>query len=156
MVNHRLFGIFAVLLSSSPAAFAVENTSVSSTGASLDLAATLGALLLVVGIILGLAWLLKRMKVPGMMNQQGLKIVRQIPVGTKERIAIVQAGEQQFLVGITAHNIQLISELDEPIEANTPNSANAPFASQSFAKQPFAKQLSKLMSQSQNKKDNQA
>ncbi|MCW8347644.1 flagellar biosynthetic protein FliO [Vibrio sp. ZSDZ65] len=98
-----------------------------------DLAATLGALVLVVMVILGLAWLLKRMKVPSMINQQGLKIVRQIPVGTKERIAIVEAGDEQFLVGITAQSIQLISKLETPL-------------TQEESTQPaFAAQLSKLM-----------
>ncbi|MFA0086124.1 flagellar biosynthetic protein FliO [Vibrio sp. 10N.261.51.F12] len=98
-----------------------------------DLAATLGALVLVIVVILGLAWLLKRMKVPSMMNQQGLKIVRQIPVGTKERIAIVEAGEEQFLVGITAQSIQLISKLDTPL------------TQEENAQPAFAAQLSKLM-----------
>lgn len=142
----RLLAILSLLLSLSPIAVAAEKTSLASS-APVDLAATLGALLLVVGIILGLAWLLKRMRVPGMMGQQGLKIVRQMPVGTKERIAIIQAGEQQFLVGITAHSIQLISELKQPIDSGvtdaTPNT-------------PFANQLTKLMKQSQNKKDSQA
>ncbi len=54
------------------------------------------------------------MQVPTMSNQQGLSIVRQIAVGTKERIAIVQAGEDQYLVGITTQSIQLIST-DKPL-----------------------------------------
>lgn len=102
-------------------------------GSPFDFAATLGSLVLVIAVILGLAWVLKRMKVPSLVNQQGLKIVRQIPVGTKERIAIVEAGEEQFLVGITSQSIQLISKLEKPLE-------------ESEVSQPaFASQLSKIM-----------
>lgn len=108
-------------------------------GSPFDFAATLGSLVLVIAVILGLAWVLKRMKVPSLVNQQGLKIVRQIPVGTKERITIVEAGEEQFLVGITAQSIQLISKLEKPLE-------------ESEITQPaFASQLSKIMKkQTQN------
>lgn len=64
------------LLSSPSIAFAA-------TPPSLDLATTFGSLIFVIAFILFIAWLLKRMQVPAMSNQQGLAIVRQIPVGTK-------------------------------------------------------------------------
>ncbi|MGF1695901.1 flagellar biosynthetic protein FliO [Vibrio kyushuensis] len=90
-------------------------SSMAATGNQLDLATTVGSLLFVVALIVLLAWALKRMRVPTMMNQKGLSIVRQLSVGTKERIMIVQAGEDQFLVGVTSQSIQLISKLDTPI-----------------------------------------
>ncbi|WP_261882738.1 flagellar biosynthetic protein FliO [Vibrio pelagius] len=105
----------------------------------LDLATTFGSLILVIGFILFLAWLLKRMQVPAMSNQQGLSIIRQIPVGTKERIAIVQAGEEQFLVGITSQSIQLISKLEEPL------------SKEMLEKSTFSNQLSQLMKKDANK-----
>ncbi|WP_438878575.1 flagellar biosynthetic protein FliO, partial [Bacillus cereus group sp. Bce005] len=80
-----------------------------------DIATTLGSLLFVLGFILFLAWLLKRMKVPVFGQQKGFQIIRQLPVGTKERIMIVQAGEEQFLIGVTSHSIQLIAKLDSPL-----------------------------------------
>ena len=100
---------------------------------SLDIATTLGALLFVLGFILFLAWLLKRMKVPVFGQQKGFQIIRQLPVGTKERIMIVQAGEEQFLIGVTSHSIQLIAKLDSPLtqEAQDPT--------------PFANQLTQLL-----------
>ncbi len=80
-----------------------------------DIAATLGSLLFVIAIIIGMAWLLKRMRVPAFGQQKGLSVVRQLPVGTKERLMIVQAGEEQFLIGVTAHSIQLLSKLETPL-----------------------------------------
>lgn len=83
---------------------------------NLDLATTLGSLVLVIGVILLLAWLLKRMQVPALGQQKGLRIVSQLPVGTKERIAVVQVGEEQFLVGITSQSIQILAKLEKPLK----------------------------------------
>ncbi|ULN64992.1 flagellar biosynthetic protein FliO [Vibrio gigantis] len=109
------------------------------TPPSLDLATTFGSLIFVIAFILFIAWLLKRMQVPAMSNQQGLAIVRQIPVGTKERIAIVQAGDEQFLVGITTQSIQLISKLDKPL------------TQEMLEKSTFSSQLSQLIKKDANK-----
>lgn len=128
-----LRGILGVGLLTAPSiAFAA-------TPPSLDLATTFGSLIFVIAFILFIAWLLKRMQVPAMSNQQGLAIVRQIPVGTKERIAIVQAGDEQFLVGITTQSIQLISKLDKPL------------TQEMLEKSTFSSQLSQLMKKDANK-----
>ncbi|GLO61549.1 flagellar protein [Vibrio sp. MACH09] len=95
----------------------------------LDLLTTLGSLLFVIAIIFAMAWLLKRMRLPAMGNQKGLSVIRQVAVGTKERIVVVQAGEEQFLVGITPQSINLISRLDKPLEQDQLTSSNQ-FATQ--------------------------
>lgn len=95
---------------------------------SLDMATTLGSLVLVIGVIIFLAWLLKRMQVPAMGQQTGLRIVSQLPVGTKERIAVVQVGEEQFLVGITSQSIQTLAKLEQPLKED--ELATNAFASQ--------------------------
>ncbi|MGD8173341.1 flagellar biosynthetic protein FliO [Vibrio sp. TRT 21S02] len=102
-------------------------------GSQLDIATTFGSLLFVIVFILLLAWLLKRMRVPTMVNQKGLSVIRQIPVGTRERLMIVQAGEEQFLVGVTAQNIQLISKLEKPL------------SQEELQASPFASQLTQLL-----------
>lgn len=104
------------------------STLAAAPGSQLDWATTFGSLVFVVAFILLLAWLLKRMRVPALINQKGLSVVRQIAVGHRERIVIVQAGEEQFLVGVTPQSIQLISKLDKPLSQE--EMANGPFASQ--------------------------
>ncbi|EPR7491566.1 flagellar biosynthetic protein FliO [Vibrio alginolyticus] len=104
----QITGALSLILSA-PYAFAAAPN-------NLDLATTLGSLVLVIGVILLLAWLLKRMQVPVMGQQKGLRIVSQLPVGTKERIAVVQVGEEQFLVGITSQSIQTLAKLDKPLK----------------------------------------
>lgn len=134
MRNIAFFPLVILTLFSSTVLADTNKTSVLSTSqglapaSNLNLATTLGSLLLVIAIIVFLAWLLKRMQVPAF-KQQGLSIVRQLSVGTKERVAVIQAGDEQFLVGITPQSIQLISKLEQPIVVDTPPTKSA-FAEQ--------------------------
>ncbi|CAH1570387.1 Flagellar biosynthesis protein fliO [Vibrio rotiferianus] len=116
----QMTGALSLALSA-PCAFAAAPN-------SLDMATTLGSLVLVIGVIIFLAWLLKRMQVPAMGQQKGLRIVSQLPVGTKERIAVVQVGEEQFLVGITSQSIQTLAKLEQPLKED--ELATNAFASQ--------------------------
>lgn len=127
----KRFSLFVLAMFSSSAWAATP-------GSQLDWATTFGSLLFVIIFILFLAWLLKRMRIPALVNQQGLSVVRQIPVGTRERIMIVQAGEEQFLVGVTPQSIQLISKLDKPLSQEELNKS-------ALATSPFASQLSQLL-----------
>ncbi|EEY98640.1 flagellar biosynthesis protein FliO [Vibrio sp. RC586] len=86
-----------------------------STSSQLDLATTFGSLLFVLALIFLLAWLLKRMRVPAFGQQKGLSIVKQLPVGTRERVMIIQVGEEQYLIGVTTQSIQLLAKLDHPL-----------------------------------------
>ncbi|MDV6251531.1 flagellar biosynthetic protein FliO [Vibrio sp. EA2] len=117
-------GILSLTLSA-PVVFASSSMSAPS---SFDLLTTLGSLVLVIGVILLLAWLLKRMQGPAFGQQKGLKIVSQLPVGTKERIAVIQVGDEQLLVGITSHSIQTLTKLEQPLKED--ELASSAFANQ--------------------------
>lgn len=79
------------------------------------LGGTLAALLLVVGLILGLAWLLKRLPGTGLRPMAGLRVVASLAVGPRERVVIVDCGGQQLLLGVTQHNVNLLHSLPEPL-----------------------------------------
>ncbi|WP_188008887.1 flagellar biosynthetic protein FliO [Grimontia hollisae] len=86
-----------------------------------DLATTLGALVLVIGVIFGLAWVLKRMQVPSLMGAKaGLKVVSQLPLGQKERVVVLDVNGEQVLVGVTPQQITLLKTLNNPIEESEP------------------------------------
>lgn len=74
-------------------------------------------LLLVLGLIFGLAWLLKRM--PGMnmgvRPSDQLRIVSMLSVGTKERVMVIEVGKEQLLIGVTAGGISALHTLPEPL-----------------------------------------
>ncbi|BDX07731.1 hypothetical protein MACH26_32520 [Planctobacterium marinum] len=50
-------------------------------------------------------------------------------VGTRERIAVIQVGDEQHLVGVTAHNINHLAKLEQPIvPGSNENSLKQTFA----------------------------
>ena len=78
------------------------------------------ALLLVVGLILGLAWVLKRMPGSSFRQAEGLRVVANIPLGARERAAVVQVGGEQLLIGIGAGGVRTLHLLPEHLPEATP------------------------------------
>jgi flagellar biosynthetic protein FliO len=67
-------------------------------------------LVCVVGFIFMLVWLNKRMGgiVSGAHNI--IKVLGVVPVGTKEKVVLVEVGGKQILLGVTQHQINTLSE----------------------------------------------
>ena len=82
-------------------------------------------LLLVIMVILVITWVIKR--VPGLqtVGQGSIRIVDALHVSTRERILLVQVGEQQMLLGVTAQNINTLHVLSEPVARTTNQSEMA-------------------------------
>lgn len=78
--------------------------------------ATLGiGLLVVVGLIFGCAWLVRRMNGLTGMNTGAMKVVSVMALGTRERIALVDVAGTQILVGVTPTAIRTLHVFDEPV-----------------------------------------
>ncbi len=73
------------------------------------------SLLLVIAIIFALAYIMRRFNVAQAGNGQ-MKIVASMMTGQKEKIMVVEVGEQQFMLGVTSHNINHLATLDAPIQ----------------------------------------
>ena len=73
------------------------------------------ALLLVLALIVGLSWLLKRMPGSGFRPAAGLKLVASLPLGAKERVVVVEVAGQQLLLGVTVSSIHTLHTLAEPL-----------------------------------------
>lgn len=70
----------------------------------------------VIVLILVLAWGLRRMRMPGSASAgNGIKVVTALAVGARERIVLVQVGEQQLLVGMGPGHMQTLHVLDKPL-----------------------------------------
>ena len=84
-------------------------------------------LFIVVALIFGMAWFMRRMGSMNGMAAGNLKILGGISVGQRERIVLVQAGEIQLLVGVAPGEIRTLHVLDEPIttqiESNSKDSS---------------------------------
>ncbi len=74
-------------------------------------------LVLILGLIIGLAWLVNKTRVGQWTGGvQHLKTLAVLPLGQREKVAIIQAGEQQLVIGITPHGINTLATLDQPID----------------------------------------
>jgi flagellar protein FliO/FliZ len=81
------------------------------------------SLLVVVAIIFALAYVMRRLNVTTMGNGQ-MKVVASMVAGTKEKIMVIEVGDEQHLVGVTAHTITHLSKLDAKLE--TPQRESKP------------------------------
>nr|WP_244264448.1 flagellar biosynthetic protein FliO [Marinobacter algicola] len=77
---------------------------------------TLGVgLLAVIAIIFGCAWIVRRMSGMTGGNTRAIKVVSVMPMGTRERIALVEVGDKQILIGVTPSAIRTLHVFDEPV-----------------------------------------
>lgn len=82
---------------------------------------TLGlGLLAVLAVIVGCAWLIRRVNGLSGMNNQAIKVVSVMALGARERIALIEVGGTQILVGITASAIRTLHVFDEPVVSPEP------------------------------------
>lgn len=77
------------------------------------------ALFMVLGVIFVCALVLKRLQ-PTKTATKGLKIITSLHLGAKERLIVVQVGDKQQLLGVTAQQITLLDTLEQPLEVNPP------------------------------------
>jgi flagellar protein FliO/FliZ len=66
------------------------------------------ALVLVVGIIAGLAWLFRRMRGLSPTGQNRIQILGDKPLGPKERCVLVRVGETDILIGVAANAVSTL------------------------------------------------
>ncbi len=105
--------------------------------ANMDAGSMILSLLMVLALIIICALVLKRFK----FTQQGvsqLKMVTSLSLGAKERVVVIQAGEQQLLLGVTAQQVTLIERLEQPLATQTLKATELPKKLLSFlsAKKP--------------------
>jgi flagellar protein FliO/FliZ len=72
-------------------------------------------LLIVIGAILAMTWIIRRMGYVQARVSGAMKILGGISLGQRERVVLMQIGEQQVVVGITPGNIRTLLVLDKPI-----------------------------------------
>ena len=77
---------------------------------------TLLALVLVLLVIAGMAWLLKRSQQWHGIGQQQFKVIAALPLGPREKAVLLQVGDQQLLVGVTPQNVNLLTTLQQPLD----------------------------------------
>ncbi|SBV89230.1 flagellar biosynthetic protein FliO [Xanthomonas graminis] len=84
------------------------------------------ALLLVLGLILGMAWVLKRLPGSGFRPAEGLRVVASLAVGAKERVVVLEVNGEQLLLGVSpGGGVRTLHRLPEPLpQAPAPSLPN--------------------------------
>ena len=131
------------VLAAEPVATAAAAPAVSS-GVAGQLTQLVFGLLLVLGLIFFLAWLLRRVQQAGPAGKgQVIEIVGSRALGSRDRLMLVQVGNEQILLGLSPGTITALHVLKEPIEVPTTTEKATP---------EFAQHLLKILGKDQKDK----
>ncbi|MBV8679036.1 MAG: flagellar biosynthetic protein FliO [Aquitalea sp.] len=106
---------WAATAMSAPAALAVAG---SPTPFSSLLQVILG-LAVVLGAIVGLAWLFRRMSGGMLGGSNRLRVVSGVLVGQREKVVIVELEGEWLVLGVTSHSVNLLTKMDRPPDAGS-------------------------------------
>lgn len=77
-------------------------------------------LVFVLALIPAAAWVLRRAGLARPASASGLRVVAQLPLGPRERLLIVEAGDRRWLLGLSAAGIQRLGTLPPGTGADDP------------------------------------
>ena len=76
---------------------------------SASLLQTVLALAFVLFMIVAVAWLFRRMQRPGGRAQSPMQIRGQLMVGTRERVVLIEVGDQWIVAGVASGSVQALA-----------------------------------------------
>lgn len=123
-IMHISFGICAFFISS--LLFAQEKHTAANVpqmpSASGSVFTMLLGLIVVLGIMAGIAWLVKRSGLSGV-NRHGLpiKVVGGTNIGTRERVMVIEVDDQWIVIGVTPSNITTLATMHKKEFTATPD-----------------------------------
>jgi len=117
---------------------------VASGGVAGQLTQLVFGLLLVVGLIFLLAWLLRRVQQAGPAGKgQVIELIGSRALGPRDRLMLVQVGNEQILLGLSPGTITALHVLKEPVQVPTATPTATP---------EFAQRLMELLGKDQKDK----
>lgn len=93
------------------------------------LAQLLGGLVLVICVIVLLAWMARRL--PGGVAQGNalIQVLAVRSIGARERLLLIQVGDEQVLIGVTPAGMRALHRLEHPVAADPEEPWSGDFAS---------------------------
>nr|WP_207201715.1 flagellar biosynthetic protein FliO [Pseudomonas sp. TH41] len=108
------------VLAAEPVATAAATTTAApavSSGVAGQLTQLVFGLLLVLGLIFFLAWLLRRVQQAGPAGKgQVIELIGSRALGPRDRLMLVQVGNEQILLGLSPGTITALHVLKEPVQ----------------------------------------
>lgn len=99
------------LLGLSNSVFAATDAATPTT----DIISMVMSLAVVVVLILVLAFFVKKLN-PNLTNNDEFKVIRSLPLGSRERLMVVEIDNAQHLLGVTPHSINYLHKLETPLK----------------------------------------
>ena len=127
----KLLGVVLALPSAVMAAEPVAAVAAPAVGSSVagQLTQLVLGLLLVLGLIFFLAWLLRRVQQVGPAGKgQVIELIGSRALGPRDRLVLVQVGNEQVLLGLTPGTITALHVLKEPVQVPSTEQATPEFA----------------------------
>ena len=130
---NRLFGVLLAMpslaLAAEPVATVAATTHTVSGGVAGQLTQLVLGLLLVLGLIFLLAWLLRRVQRVGPAGKgQVIELIGSRALGPRDRLLLVQVGNEQILLGLSPGTITALHVLKEPVQVPSTEQATPEFA----------------------------
>jgi len=119
-----LFFMMIPLFSGSALASAEMNSSVNQVFSSDSLYKLMGSFVTVFLLMFAVAYLVKKINPLNSSLSKQFKVVSVLPLGTRQKAALVQVGDQQILLGISQESINTLHVLPMPLEVESSDSGS--------------------------------
>jgi len=86
------------------------------------------ALMLIIALIFLLAWFMKRIGYAGVNHTSAMKIKACLPLSSKEKLLVIEIGDEQVVIGVAPGFVGHIKSLETPLVVPEP-ADKTPFAS---------------------------
>ena len=137
-VSFRQIAYSAIATGASRLALAEQTTSAASGAVTGQLLSLFLGLAVVLAVIAGTAWLLKRLAPKTYGASSVLRVVAGATVGQRERVVVVEVGMTWLVLGVAPGSVNSLHQMPRPDEI-----ANAPAPTDAMP--PFAQWLKKMM-----------
>ena len=89
------------------------------------------ALAFIVGLLIGAAWLARKISGGKMFGQGGMKVIGGVALGPRERLVLVEVGDTWLVIGLVPGQIRTLHQLpkgkEHDLSENAASSTDAPF-----------------------------
>lgn len=118
--------VVALLLWGAPLALAAAAESSEPSIYSLRyMVQVVGSLLLVLGCMLAVLFLVRKLQGVPVGERNAIRILGSLRVGTREKILLLEAGDEQLLIGVAAGSVRTLHVFAEPVTGLNENGGSA-------------------------------
>jgi len=88
----------------------------------------IGGLIFVLILVFAIAWLLRRVGGVSITGGGALKVISGMSMGSRDRVVLLQVGDEQLLLGVSPGRVQTLHVLEKPIKVEQPTMSTSIFA----------------------------